>query len=164
MNERRASLRLQVAQGHFALGEFDEAFAALSRGLDEAPDYPPIAEFVQTIEGEPPDARLAEQLAGLRARVAPVPSVEIELDQEVDDAIPTLSSSTLAELLAQQGHARKALRVAEEVLRRNPEDERARAVRERLRAPRRERERWIAELERWLGAAKSRRQQKEAHG
>ena len=64
--------------------------------------------------------------------------------------MPSLSTSTLAELLADQGHAEQALRVAEDVLRRDPEDTRAQAVRGRLQPKRSARERQIAELERWL--------------
>jgi hypothetical protein len=161
MNERRAAMRLEVAQGHWGLGEFEEALDSLSRGLDEAPGYLPIIEFIETIEGQPPELALARKLAALRARVAPAAAAKAEREAE---AMPPLQSSTLAELLAEQGHDRKALRVVEEVLRRNPGDERARAMRERLSPSSRERERWIGELERWLAAAKALRRQREAHG
>ncbi len=159
MNEQRAAMRLAVAQGHWGLGEFEEALDSLSRGLDEAPGYLPIVEFIETIEGQPPELALARKLGALRERVSRVAAGRRERDEE---AMPPLQSSTLAELLAEQGHDRKALRVVEEVLRRNPDDERARAVRQRLAPP--SRERWIAELERWLANAKRVRRQREAHG
>ena len=49
--------------------------------------------------------------------------------EELSDGIATL---TLAELLADQGHSERALRVAEDALRRNPDDARAQALRDRL--------------------------------
>jgi hypothetical protein len=159
MNEQRAAMRLAVAQGHWGLGEFEEALDSLSRGLDEAPGYQPIVEFIETIEGQPPEIALAKKLAGLRARVAPMVAAGRE-----DEPILPLQSSTVAELLADQGHELKALRVAEEVLRKNPADQRARAVQQRLSPQSRERERWIAELERWLANAKRMRHRREAHG
>ena len=42
--------------------------------------------------------------------------------------------TALAKLLADQGYSEKALRVAEDVLRKNPDDQRASAVRDRLQA------------------------------
>jgi tetratricopeptide (TPR) repeat protein len=159
MNEQRAAMRLAVAQGHWGLGEFEEALDSLARGLDEAPGYLPIVEFIETIEGQPPELALARKLATLRERVAPA----LAAGREHEEILP-LQSSTVAELLADQGHELKALRVAEEVLRKNPGDERARAVKQRLAPPSRERERWIAELERWLANAKKLRHRREAHG
>jgi tetratricopeptide (TPR) repeat protein len=159
MNERRGELRLSIAKGHWALGEHDEALSALERAVEEDP-CDSLREFAGDLDADSLRGPLAERLAAIRdalARAA-APADDAEL------AVPRLSTPTLAELLADQGHAGKALRVAEEVLRRRPDDERALAVRERLRAPRSDRERWIAELERWLRSAQQRRMQREAHG
>ena len=71
---------------------------------------------------------------------------------------PSLSTSTLAELLARQGHEDRALLVAEDVLRRNPRDARALALKRRILegAPVRREDRVIEELERWLARARRR--------
>ncbi len=162
MNLRRGELRLQVAKGHWALGEHDEALRALERAAEEDP-CDSLREFAAELDPEALDGSLAARLGAVLAALAR-PSAPTNEAGEEDEDVPRLSTPTLAELLADQGHAGKALRVAEEVLRRNPGDERARAVRARLRPPPRDRERWIAELERWLRSAQQRRMQREAHG
>jgi tetratricopeptide (TPR) repeat protein len=159
MNGRRGELRLSIAKGHWALGEHEDALAALERAAEEDP-CDSVREFAAGLDADSLRGPLAARLEALRAVLArPAAS-----NDDADLAVPRLSTPTLAELLADQGHAGKALRVAEEVLRRRPDDERALAVRERLRAPRSDRERWIAELERWLRSAQQRRMQREAHG
>ncbi len=160
MNERRGELRTAIAKGYWELGEHDDALIALERATEEDGECETLREFVAGLDADALSGHLAERLAAVRETLMPSAT---GLDDAGDGAAPRLSTLTLAELLAEQGHADKALRVAEEVVRRNPDNERARAVRARLRAPRRERERWIAELERWLRSAQARRDQREAH-
>jgi hypothetical protein len=76
-----------------------------------------------------------------------------------------LATPTVARLLAEQGHPEQALLIAADVLRRNPDDARALAVRaslERPAAPERtpsgRNGRIVAELERWLGNLVRRKQ------
>ncbi len=72
------------------------------------------------------------------------------------DPGPALATPTMAELLEQQGHAEKALEVAERALARNPGEARALAVRNRLSPSPSPHERQIAVLETWLGYYRAR--------
>jgi hypothetical protein len=63
----------------------------------------------------------------------------------------------VAELLEDQGLGEKAVRVAREVLERNPEDARAQAVIQRLSPSRGGEDRVLTELERWLVRIRRRR-------
>lgn len=118
MNERRGELRLSIAKGHWALGEHDEALGALERAASEDPTCDTLREFVAELDSDLLRGPLAERLAALRGALATPPAAS----DDVDDAVPRLSTPTLAQLLADQGHADKALRVADAVLRRNPDD------------------------------------------
>ena len=156
-----AKLRLELARMHWALGERAEAVAALERGIKQpGADLDAALALVDACleELEAGDAvDLAARLAGLRART--VEALE-RRDGNADLPAP-LASPTLARLLADQGHADKALAVADNLLRRNPGDARALAVKESItaRPPRRSSHaRTIAELERWLQNLASRKQ------
>ncbi len=159
----RAEARVQIARGHWSLGESEEALAALDRAIAENASHPPLREFLDAIALEVGDDPLAERLRALRAKLETggrAPSAEAG---PASDGMPSLSTSTLAELLADQGHAEQALRVAEDVLRRDPEDTRAQAVRGRLQPKRSARERQIAELERWLANLRGSRREGVSH-
>lgn len=131
MSERRRDaieLRIELARGHWELEERAEAVACLERLAGQAPSHAALAECVERFCADPAvraDAGLGRRLAELRERVA------VRAPEAAEPGPSSLATSTLAELLAEQGHTRRALEVAEEVLRRNPDDARARAVRRR---------------------------------
>jgi len=144
---------------HWALGERADAVAALERCARESYDPEVLLDLVDGCleELEAGDAAdLAARLAGLRAR-----AVEAFEARENADLPAPLETPTLAKLLADQGHAEKALAVADNLLRRNPADARALAVRESLTvrpALSKSHTRTIAELERWLANLARRKQ------
>jgi len=144
-------LRLELARMHWALGERADAVGALERACSAGVDPEALLALCDACleELEAGDAvDLAAKLAGLRARAVEA----IEARDNADLPAP-LATPTLAKLLADQGHAAKALAVADDLLRRNPGDARALAVRDAITAPparRPRRARVVAELERWL--------------
>ncbi len=158
-----AKLRLELARMHWALGERAEAVGVLERCARENADPEQLLDTVDACleELEAGDAAdLAARLAKVRAR-----AVEAFDARENADLPAPLETPTLAKLLADQGHPEKALAVADNLLRRNPADARALAVRESLTAvpaPRqshnRSHTRTIAELERWLANLERRKQ------
>lgn len=157
-------MRLELARMHWALGERAEAVTVLERCAREKVDP---EELLDSVDGcleelEAGDAAdLAARLAKLRAR-----AVEAFEARENADLPAPLETPTLAKLLADQGHAEKALAVADNLLRRNPADARALAVRESLtttaprqqQSPKKSHTRTIAELERWLANLERRKQ------
>jgi hypothetical protein len=155
-------MRLELARMHWALGERAEAVTVLERCAREQADPEEMLDtvdgFLEELEaGDAPD--LAARLAKVRARAA-----EAFDARENADLPAPLETPTLAKLLADQGHAEKALAVADNLLRRNPADVRALAVRESLTSapPRKSQKkshtRAIAELERWLANLERRKQ------
>lgn len=155
----RVERRLELAAGHWELGEHPEAVVALERAVSEEPRSERIAALAEgwLQELDPGcEADLRERLHALCVAA------------RADGDLPPVATSTVAELLAEQGHVDQAQRVADEVLRRNPTDERALTVRRRLRPvepvqtaptgvdPGRA-ERISSELERWLGNLERRR-------
>jgi len=153
-------MRLELARAHWALGERADAVTALERAAQQSVDPDALLGLVDACleELEAGDAvDLAARLAGLRAR-----AVEALEARDNADLPAPLASPTLAKLLADQGHAEKALAVADDLLRRNPADARALAVREAITArPARAAKthaRAIAELERWLANLARRKQ------
>jgi tetratricopeptide (TPR) repeat protein len=139
--EERTRIRLELARGHWRLGERDEALACLERVEDPAAQAADAAALLRELEQSAdldPGSPLAERLRGLAARFAPkLP-------------ISPLATPTLATLLAEQGRDRDALAVADQLLQRDPEDPRALAVRQRIAASATRRRAAIARLERWL--------------
>lgn len=246
-DDKRIDLRLDLARGHWELGEEDDTVGCLERAFAEVGDDPRLTQLIGEIEGRAsPEA--AKRLRVLREVVesyeggapeeveldfAPDPGpdpeagfepgdmekamggpvgLELELD-ESDEPVPTLAevvhsetgssgggssdgdssdrdssdplvddeptdpparfaTSTLAELYAAQGLPKRALDAAEDVLRRNPGDERARALRDRMLAGQSEGDdsddlarahaRVIEELERWLRNVERLREKQEA--
>jgi tetratricopeptide (TPR) repeat protein len=166
-------VRLGLAQGHWEIGEYEEALRCLERALEEPsddPQDPRLGELASRLVGELSGQAGAGASEDLRTRLYRV----LEAASASDELSGSIATPTLAELLAEQGHAEKALRVAEDVLRKNPEDTRARAVRERLQPSppsahpearpesRRDGDAVIAELERWLGNLRRRGAEQEA--
>jgi hypothetical protein len=157
-----ALMRLELARMHWALGERAEAVTVLERCAREQADPEVLLDTVDACleELEAGDAAdLAARLAKLRAR-----AVEAFEARENEDLPAPLETPTLAKLLADQGHSEKALAVADNLLRRNPGDTRALAVRESLTtmprpaAGKKRHTRTIAELERWLANLARRKQ------
>lgn len=143
----RILIRMELAEGHWSLGEHDEALHCLRRAIDIEPDEPGLGELVERLLSEAKQGaanpEVASALAGLRDRLhaaSPQPA-------KTGFAVAT---PTMAVLLDQQGHREHALGVAEEVLARTPGDARALAVRNRLRADPPPGDRELLVLERWL--------------
>ena len=141
----QAEIRLQLARGHWSLGERDEAIECLLRAAAGDPELGGLVEQVDKFALECDDPRLAALQEQLFTGLAP--------DQEPPSPLHT---ATMAELLADQGHEARALRVAEDVLSRNPGDERAQAVQQRLTRPAAGRSKKTVALERWLGRIRER--------
>jgi tetratricopeptide (TPR) repeat protein len=148
-------IRVDLARGHWQLGERAEAIACLERAAASLPLHDGLLALVESCL-EDLEAGGAEELA---LRLAAVRAQILDaLDEHSAEEMPApLATSTVARLLAEQGHPEKALAVAADVLRRNPGDARALAVRaslEKTRPARRSQSgsnaRVVAELERWL--------------
>jgi tetratricopeptide (TPR) repeat protein len=147
-----ALIRLDIVRSHLALGEVDEALCNLEKVIACDPDEPELLALLE----EPETARQLppEALRELESRV-PGPSWGGDAAERLG---PPLATPTMAQLLAEQGHSEKALQVAEDVLRRDPQDERARAVHSALTDSSGARGARIEPLERWLAQIRRRRQ------
>jgi tetratricopeptide (TPR) repeat protein len=153
-----AELRLDLARGHWSLGERDDAIFCLERCAEAAPDFAPLRDLALGFLGEltdDVDDLLAERL---RALCAALPADA----QEESPPPAVITTPTFAQVLAGQGHTERALEVADAVLARSPDDERALAVREELAADVPDvgelpRYALIRQLEAWLANARRRR-------
>ena len=153
MERSPSEIRMDLARGHWALGERDDAIFCLERVAQDDPATPSLLElaesFLAELAGDSDNPLVTDRLNELCRRVM---GAEVRRPPEERS---NLSTATLAELLEGQGHAEHAIEVADDVLRRDPADERARAVRGRLLAqadpaPPDSRREQLAELERWL--------------
>lgn len=135
---------MDLARGHWALEEFDEAIECLLRVVSDSPETPGLAEMVGKYAIESQDARLAAAHESLTSQ------------QGLSNGSP-LHTGTMAKLLAEQGHASQALQVASEALNRNPEDERARELLAREAPASGPHDAAVEELERWLVRIRERR-------
>lgn len=154
VDKDRVQIRMEVARGHWALAERDQALNCLERAVREEPTYPGLRDLIEEMLSE---ANATTSLGVSNERLLRMLD---EIDHRwmgavAEDPVPAIATATLAQLLADQGHTERALRVAQDVLRANPGDERARAVRARLRPMRNQR--IIRELERWLENSRNRR-------
>jgi hypothetical protein len=142
-------IRVDLARGHWQLGERAEAVACLERGAAVAPLHDGLLALVESCLEDLEEGgaeELALRLSALRILILDA----ADADEAADMPAP-LATSTVARLLAEQGHPEKALAVADDVLRRNPSDANALAVRASLEKPKKPaRALVIAELERWL--------------
>ena len=140
-------IRLTLAEGHWTLGEHDQAIESLRLAVEAEPDEATIEALVDRLLGEVDEgsapSTLRAALEGMKKRAEPVSTPAV-------DPGPALATPTMAELLEQQGHPEKALDVAERALARYPGDGRALAVKNRLSPGPRPHERQIAVLESWL--------------
>lgn len=148
-------IRLDLARGHWSLGEHDEAVDCLERALEQDPASMPALELLESILDElaevpPATPDLETRLRGLRVRCSEILPAEQSLRDPVAALSPSLATPTMAALLADQGHTERAFEFAQDLLRRDPSDERAAAVHERLRPAGARGRREIAVLERWL--------------
>lgn len=145
-------IRLDLARGHWSLGERAEALTCLQRVAEEDRAAPGLVELIDQLlaeAGGAVDDELLSELGALQRELAPP-----ECDPPIEPAASPLTTSTMAELLAEQGHDEQALGVVDAVLRRDPDDERAQAVRERLSPAHGAAMRQIAVLEGWLANLK----------
>lgn len=144
-----ARTRLELARGHWSLGEREEALVCLERLAATDPEAEGLAALVDELHAElgiEGPADLAERFGALARQLEPPQPLAPAADSP-------LVTGTLASLLVEQGHAEQALAVAEGVLRSRPDDPRALAVRERLRGDQSQRilerlETWLANIER----------------
>ena len=149
MNARNsAKVRIELARGHWSLGERDEAMVALERLAAENPEADEleavVGDFISEAQASAEDASYVLRLTDLRER--------IEQAREASKTSPhsPLATPTMAALLASQGHQREAIALADDLVRRNPDDERAREVLERLSSAASSDDGVIETLERWL--------------
>lgn len=161
MSERtELDIRLDLARGHWTLGDHDDALFCLERCAEREPmnaELRKLAEsFLDDLRANSGQELLEKRVEELLSGLSPAPSDGPAADAD-PLASPSLASATLAGLLAEQGHTGRALEVVEDVLRRDPGDERARAVERNLQTRERERDdAVIEELERWLANARRR--------
>jgi hypothetical protein len=164
----RVRIRLQVARGHWLLEEREEAVACLERVAEPGVRGLEVVVLAEQLrEASPPDSAIAARLGELVRRFepasplqppsAPLPQPQSELQPQLEPLpsparVSPLASPTLAVLLAEQGQAREARAVTEQLLQRDPSDPRALALREQISAAGTRRRAAIARLERWLGA------------
>ena len=145
----KARIRLELARGHWSLGEREEALVCLERLAASEPEAEGLGALVEELHAELASegpAELVERFAALARLLEPPEAIAPAVDSP-------LVTGTLASLLVEQGHAEQALAVAEGVLRSRPDDPRALAVRERLRGSQTQRiverlESWLARIER----------------
>ena len=188
-------MRLDLACGHWELGEHDLALLCLERAVGEAPDALELRRVIAAWTPKSPPA-VRRQLLELELRLVPVegggptPAIydicELQLDDEsrpgaeqpdaaasreftpqaAPDAeaggLPPLATSTVAELLADQGNFEQAVHVADDVLRRNPSDARAQAVRNLVESKAHPQADAIAALESWLRTIEQRQSRSRA--
>ena len=141
----QARTRLELARGHWSLGEQDESLVCLERLAAAEPEAAGLAGLVEELRGE-----LGSQDAGgIGMRLAALARRLQALEPVAPRAGSPLVTGTLASLLVEQGHTEQALAVAEDVLRARPDDAHALAVRERVRGG--PAQRALDRLERWLG-------------
>ncbi len=146
-------IRLALVEGHWTLEEHDQALECLRRARAAEPEEPAIEALVDRFLGEVEEGKAP---AGLRAVLEGMKRAPEPPSMPALDPGPALATPTMAELLEQQGHAEKALEVAERALARNPGEARALAVRNRLSPAPSPHERQIAVLETWLGYYRAR--------
>ncbi|MCP4006059.1 MAG: hypothetical protein GY725_17890 [bacterium] len=150
-------LRIEIARGHWALGEIEEAVVCLERAVSAALDPNTLMLVVGTLLDDVASEPVNERLIALRDCI--LERMEIKAGFQLPEPLAT---PTMAQLLADQGHPEKARAVANVVLEKDPDNERARAVRDSLGSPLEDRRaRTILKLERLLAAAQ-RRSQREA--
>jgi tetratricopeptide (TPR) repeat protein len=181
----RIERRLRLVEDHWSLGEDEEALRCLERAIDEDPNDPGIAEQVRLLrasaESDHHPVEIRERLDEVAARVfgseeegepEPVPvetpeepdeDFPVEMAEEEEEGLPAVATSTVAELLADQGLHEKARQVANEVLERSPSDERARTLLRKLSGDEAREGNPIQALERWLTQVRRVRREREAH-
>jgi tetratricopeptide (TPR) repeat protein len=148
-----AEIRLELVRGHWSLGEYEEALTCVGRAVEYDPEDPQLIEVLDQLisesELQPVPSGIPAQLAEFRERITLADPSQGELE---------LATVTMAELLEQQGHPERAAEVAEEVLRRQPDEDRAQQLLARLTAELGARDHVLTELERWLSNARAMQQ------
>ena len=138
-------IRIELARGHWTLGEQVQALECVEKAIRDEPDRPELRPLIQSFLD---DARsVPDEVAKRLGALLDLVSGSGPADGPIEVPAP-LATATVAALLAEQGHEAQARALAEDLLRRNPDNARARQVRERLADERRER--ILVKLERWL--------------
>jgi tetratricopeptide (TPR) repeat protein len=161
---RPVETRIRLAEGHWELGEHALALDCLEKALADDPAHPGLAglgtRLEEDVEGGTAPAEHLGRIRDLLGKLegpGSLSAAELMPEEADPEELPPLPTSTLAELLEEQGLGEKALRVAREVLERNPGDDRAQAVLQRLSPPDGGKDRVLTELERWLVRIRRRR-------
>ena len=149
-------IRVELARGHWALQEYELALASIERAEPLPEECEALAnvlrEFLTTLENGSVGGEIEARLQALLEPLCQPPA------EEPGPAVsPVLATPTMAQLLADQGHRDQALEVAQDVLRRRPDDEDARALKNELQPGSESNQRVTAELERWLQNLRRRR-------
>ncbi len=150
-------IRLEIARLHWEIQEYGLALDCFERALKDDSGAPELRSRLEACLGEAVEKGVAPEIID-RIRRSIERLSPIDIAGEGFEPSSPIATPTLAGLLADQGHADKALAVATSLLEQDPDDERALAVKARLSADMGSRKKVIDELSRWLGNARRRRQ------
>lgn len=152
-------IRLELARLHWELGEYGEAVRCLERAVLDGPAESILGPRLEAYLAEAAESRVAPDIVD-RIKVA-LAKVNSPTEQDFKASSP-IATPTLARLLADQGHADKALAVTTGLLEQNPDDERALAVKAELSKSTVSKRKLVDELSRWLENARRRQGRTEA--
>jgi tetratricopeptide (TPR) repeat protein len=155
MTEASTKIRLDLARGHWSLGELDEAVSCLERAVETDLDSQDLRALIDELLSQAE----AEGSVGAASRLAVLRRDLRDAASPIAEPGSPLATGTMAQLLAEQGHVPQALAVAEQVLRSDPEHAGAREVQERARSDHHRAA--IERLEHWLELIQ--RHKREAH-
>lgn len=154
-----AEIRMELARLHWELQEYGEAVDCLERVVRDGLASDKLRSRLESHLAESSEIGVAPEVVHrIRSVLDKVGSVR-DGGQGFQPGSP-IATPTLARLLADQGHADKALAVAAGLLEQNPDDERALAVKAELGLASAPRQRVIDELSRWLANARRLRQER----
>ncbi len=148
-------IRLELARLHWELGEYGEAVKCLERAVLDGPVESVLRPRLKAYLSEAAESKVAPDIVD-RIKVA-LAKVDSSTEQDFKPSSP-IATPTLARLLADQGHADKALAVTTGLLEQNPDDERALAVRAEISESTASKRKLVDELSSWLENARRRRQ------
>ncbi len=149
--EQPLEIRLKIARLHWELQEYDEALSCLERAVNDAPVPDELRSELDSYLEKADDVGVSPQLVARIRRAMGAEASQAERDFEPSSPLTT---PTLARLLANQGHADRALAVTTRLLEQNPADERALAVKAELSSGSARDHNVMDELSRWLRNAR----------
>jgi tetratricopeptide (TPR) repeat protein len=150
---------MELARLHWELQEYGEAVDCLERAVRDGLVSDELHSRLESHLAEASEIGVAPEVVHrIRTALEKVGSAR-DGDQGFEPGSP-IATPTLARLLADQGHADKALAVAAGLLEQNPDDERALAVKAELGLASASRQQVIDELSRWLANARRLRQER----